>query len=134
MRYLFIVVLMFISTALVYGQEDEVLHFGTTEKTDEEATYDSKGKHKEKKVLLLVRTDPRRVLDGNKCFKEYQQSIGVRVAKLEKGEPGNYNDMSRFAHNLGVRVRGTFRNGPFWVWKMNRKLKECKAQLHDFLG
>lgn len=114
--------------------QDDKLIFGDTEKTSYEPDYHSKGKNKERKTLLLIRKKAKKVLDGNKCFKEYQQSIGVRVAILAKGEPPYYNGMSKWIHNTSTRMRGTFRLGPFWVFRLNRRMKQCRESLHDFIG
>ena len=104
MRYLVGLVLMVISLS-VFGQEEKLI-FGNTEKTSYDPDYTSKGKNKSRKTLILVRNNPKRVLEGNKCFKEYQQSIGVRVSRLTKGEPPYYNGISKWVNNTSTRFRG----------------------------
>ena len=119
----------------VYAQGQDRLNFGDTEKTNENPTYASKSKdHKQRKTLILVKRNTKKLLEGNKCFEEFQLEKGVKVAFLEKGAPGNYNSISRLLHNTGVRIRGTFRYGPFWVIRLNKKRKECRDALHDFIG
>lgn len=132
MRYL--LSLVFVLAGLIaFGQKD-VLIFGDTEKTSFDPDYSSKDKSSGKKELLLIRKKSKKVLDGNKCFKDYQVSIGVRVKTLIKGEPPYYNGISKFITNTGTRIKGSFRLGPFWVIRLNKRMRQCRDSLHDFIG
>lgn len=132
MRYAILVVFI-LSAVPVFSQEERLI-FGDTEKTSMDPDYNSKGRYKGKKTLILIRKKARKVLDGNKCFKEYQQSIGVRVTNLSKGEPPYYNGTAKWINNMGTRIKGTFRLGPFWVIRLNKRMRLCRDNLHDFLG
>ena len=127
------VVLLLGCCSLTFAQDD--LKFGDTEKTNVKPTYKSSTRDfKPRKTLVLIQQNTSKLLTGNACWEEFQQEKGVKMAFLNKNEPGNYSAISRWFHNTGVRIRGTFRYGPFWVIRFNKKKNECREILHDFIG
>ena len=128
-----LLVLMVFSACLAWSQEEE-LRFGDTEKTNPNPTYSSKKREyrlKRKVHLTFLNSD--KLLEGNRCFEDYLDEKRIRLSAPSTGAE-SVGGLRRVLSNTGARIRGTFRHGPFWVARLNKKRRECRNALHDFIG
>ncbi len=113
----------------------EKLKFGDTEKTGGSPTYKPNDKkNKNKKPLQWVKNSPNGLLMGNTCMEEVFTDMGFIYTIQRKGRSDTMNELHRFFHNMSVKLRLTFKNGPFWKFKLKRKRKECRALTGDYVG
>jgi hypothetical protein len=89
---------------------------------------------KQKKIRYIITNDTRETLSGNKCAQDVTHSLGFEFLPMPKGGRGNKNEAERRLNNFGVKFMLLFRNGPLWEYKLNKRLKECKYKLGDYVG
>ncbi|WP_222933105.1 hypothetical protein, partial [Fulvivirga aurantia] len=112
---------------------------GDTGTTTNSPKYKPKHKnYKNKKPIEWVKNSPKGLLIGNPCMEDVYKDMGFRYVIQTKQKTkygGNYmNEFDRFWHNMVAKLRLTFKNGPFWKFKLKKKRKECRALTGDFVG
>lgn len=113
----------------------EKLDFGDTPTTNSDPKYRSNPKeYKNKNVIHWVKTSSKGLLLGNRCMEEVTTNMGFVYLIQPKGQQGNKTGFNRFTHNFAAKLRITFRNGPFWRFKLKKKTKECRKETGDFVG
>ena len=108
--------------------------FGTTSNTSIDPTHVREEPVKKKRLLAWIKNNPKNTLVGNKCMDEFTKSMGFEYVLQPKGRPGNYSELQRVMHNLGVKMALLLKNGPFWKLKLKKKRKECKEGTADYVG
>ena len=132
MRYCVLIVLCLI-TVQVQAQDD--LKFGDTGTTAKAPKYKSNPKdYKKQRPIQWVKNDARNLLIGNPCMEEMTQRMGFVYLIQPKGESPNENEVQRNLHNFFAKLKITFRNGPFWKFKLKKKRRNCGAETGDFVG
>ena len=130
MRILIIIVFTLVFGQLKAQETEDDLVFGTTEKTSDEPTYDSKGKEIPlEKIRFIYKKNGKRFLSDNKCFEDYTLSIGFQYQIATEGKPVMRNGFLRSMHNLGVKTTMMFKNGPFWGFKVRRQKRRCRENI-----
>ena len=135
MKYILLIGFM-LFWGLSYTQERDpnALQFGDTNMTNKRPKYKSKGQEEqERKILTLIKNSPKNTLNGNKCFEDYLYDLGIRYQVQSSSNP-QYKPVAKYFHNVGVRVRTTFRNGPLWRIRLAKRRRECQLLLRDFMG
>ncbi len=126
------VVIIFLSLS-TYAQEK--LEFGDTGTTTESPKYKSKKKdYKNKHKIQWVKNNAKGLLIGNPCMDEVIDDMGFVYLVQPKGQVLNDNEFQRNIHNFFAKLRITFRNGPFWKFKLNKWRKRCQTETGDFVG
>ena len=126
----FLIVLIHVSQA----QDD--LKFGDTGTTNKKSpTYKSKNKDFRKGHLIQwIKNDTKGLLLGNRCMEDVTRSMRFEYVVQPKGQPGNRSEFGRLIHNFFAKIGITFRNGPFWKFKLKKKRKECRRKTGDYVG
>ena len=102
----------------------EKLDFGDTGTTNKAPKYKSNPKdYKQKRPIQWVKNTAKDLLIGNPCMEEVTQEMGFVYLIQPKGASPNKNDVQRLMHNLFAKLAITFRNGPFWKFKLKKKRK-----------
>lgn len=122
---------LLLSFSTINAQE---LDFGDTYNTNTEPSIREGKRKKPKRMLSWIKNDPKNTLMGNKCFDEFTKSLGFEYVLQPRGEYGNRSEFSRLMHNLRVKLSLTFKNGPFWKFKLKKKRRECRKDTGDFMG
>jgi len=60
--------------------------------------------------------------------------MGFMYLAVPPGQAENYDGITRWFHNFGVKCLMVFRHGIFWKAKVNKKFQECKYSSGDFVG
>lgn len=116
------------------------LDFGDTKTTTKSPKYKSKKKDfKKKRPVEWVKNSPKGLLIGNPCMETVTKEMGfiyVIQSKIPQSRYGGtrLTDFERFWHNMFAKLRITFKNGPFWKFKLKKKRKECRGLTGDFVG
>jgi len=138
-----IVVLLWIFCLLnihgIYAQDEEVQKY---EKDDPTKNIEEEVKvfHKEhdptddKLLRYLIKKDTRGTLAGNKCVLDATHRMGFEYLASTKGDPGYKNEFYRWKHNFGVKSYLFFTRGPFWKFKIKKKIKDCRYLTGDYVG
>lgn len=130
MRVIFIFIILF----LAFDGVAQTTAFGSTSKTSVNPEHKENLKKKDKRLLALIKNNPKKTLMGNRCMDEYTRKLGFEYVLQPKGQQGNRTEFQRLMHNFGVKVNLLFKNGPFWKVKLNKKRKECMAKTGDYAG
>ncbi len=111
------------------------LDFGGTDNTlfDPEIP-DETEKPRKPRSFYLVLKSTKGTLYGNKCIEEVTYSMGFKFLVQPYGNIGYRSEVGRVLHNFFTRILLTFRNGPFWYFRLKRKIEECKEFSGDFVG
>jgi len=133
-----VVLLIFFSLTIINLPAQDKLDFGDTPATNKSPKYKSNNKDfKEKRPIEWVKNSPEGLLIGNPCMEELRSNMGF-VYVVQTNNRSIYktrmNGFDRFWHNLFAKLRITFRNGPFWKFKLKKKRKECREITSDFVG
>ena len=111
------------------------LDFGNTSTTSLEPTYKSKKKdYKNEHLVSIIKKDTKGLLLGNRCLQDVTRDMGFEYVVQPKREKLSMNGFERLIHNFGAKLKITFKNGPFWKFRLKKKRKECKQQTGDFVG
>ncbi len=89
---------------------------------------------KKKRIRYIITRDTKNTLAGNVCFEEATRKMGFLYMAVPHGQVENYDGVTRWFHNFGVKFMILLRNGIFWKTKVNKKYKECKYGSGDFTG
>ncbi len=89
---------------------------------------------KKKKIRYIITKDTKNTLSGNVCFEEATKKMGFLYMAIPHGQAENYDGVTRWFHNFGVKFMIILKNGIFWKSKVNKKFKECKYGSGDFVG
>ena len=89
---------------------------------------------KEEKIRYIITKDTKNTLAGNKCFEDATRAMGFLYLAVPPGQAENYDGVTRWFHNFGVKFMIMLRYGIFWKTKVNKKFKECKYSSGDFVG
>lgn len=118
------------------SQAQDDLKFGDTRTTNRKSpTYKSRNKDFRKTHLIQwIKNDTKGLLLGNKCMEEVTRSMRFEYVVQPKGQPGNRSEFGRLTHNFFAKLGITFRNGPFWKFKLKKKRKECRRKTGDYMG
>lgn len=132
MRGLLIIICLFF---VIPVTAQEKLKFGDTGKTNTSPTYTPKDKKiKKRKPLQWVKNSPNGLLIGNSCMEEVFSDMGFIYTIQRKGRIDTMNELHRFFHNMMVKLKLSFKNGPFWKFKLKKKRKECRELTGDYVG
>ncbi len=132
MRLIIAGVIIFLNLS-TYAQEK--LQFGNTGTTTESPKYKSKKRnYKNKHKIQWVKNNAKGLLVGNPCMDEVIDDMGFVYLIQPKGKVLNDSEFQRNIHNFFAKLRITFRNGPFWKFKLNKWRKRCQAETGDFVG
>lgn len=104
---------------------------GTTN-TDLDAHIKDEPKPEEEFMYLYLMKSKGKLL-GNRCVTEFTEKMGFRYILM----PRNGSGMSGFEqrlNNVKTRFILLFRNGPFWNYRLQRKIKECRKKTGDYVG
>jgi hypothetical protein len=113
----------------------EILKFGDTNTTNKKPTYQSdKSELKRRKPVFIIKNSPTGLLLGNRCVEEFTEAMGLEYLVQLKGQPGYKGGLGRQLHNLGAKTTMTFRKGPFWKGKVEKRRRDCRRQTGDFMG
>jgi len=119
-------------TPNAYAQDKDYI---PTRNTVPDARPDPKSQGpKKKKIRYIITNNTKNTLAGNKCFEDATQKMGFMYMAVPKGQVPNYDGVTRWFHNFGVKFVLLFKNGPFWKRKVNKKFEECKYNSGDFVG
>jgi hypothetical protein len=133
MRVIFIFLLAALYTSAAYAQDD--LKFGDTGTTTKAPKYKSNRKdYKHRRPIQWVKNNGTNLLIGNPCMEETTQKMGFVYLVQLKGNAPNESEFHRLMHNLFAKLAITFRNGPFWKFKLKKKRRQCRAETGDFVG
>ena len=111
------------------------LVFGDTPTTAKSPKYKSNPKeYKEKRPIQWVKSSSKGLLIGNPCMEEVTNKMGFVYLIQPKGQEPNQNGLQRNIHNFFAKIKITFRNGPFWKFKLKKKRRECGTETGDFVG
>lgn len=134
MRLLFLCFSILLS-ASSFSIAQEMLEFGDTPTTTKSPKYKPKHKdYKSKHKIQWVKSNGKNLLIGNPCMDELIHDMGFVYLVQPKGQAPNESGFQRNVHNLFAKLRITFRNGPFWKFKLKRWRKRCGAETGDFVG
>lgn len=115
-----------------FGQEKKVPKTNTI---DQYSTINKKKEGpKVKKPLLIVKTNTKGILYGNRCFEEFTRSKGYAYVIQPKGEPSFKSSMKRGFHNFGVKFVVLLKNGIFWKIAEKKRIKDCRMKTGDRVG
>ncbi len=132
--FLLVVLLSFIWVNNGYSQDQNRPSF-PTQNTVIDAKPDPKKQHKDiKPIRYIIKSDTKNTLAGNQCFEEVTTRMGFQYLAVPKGQVPNKNGWTRWWHNFGVKFIISWKNGPFWKSKVNKKYKECKYGSGDYTG
>ncbi len=132
--FLFLILSVFCLTNNVLAQDKTKPPF-PTQNTVIDAKPDPKKQHKDAKpVKYIIKNDTKNTLSGNQCFEEVTRGMGFQYLAVPKGQAPNKNGWSRWRHNFGVKCVISWKNGPFWKVKVNKRYKECKYGSGDYTG
>jgi len=132
--------LLFFCLVTMVCWSQEKLEFGDTGTTTKSPKYKPKhSNYKNKRPIEWVKNSPKGLLIGNPCMDDVIRDMGfVYVVqtkiKTSRYGGGRMNSFDRFWHNLVAKLRITFRNGPFWKFKLKKKRKECRKLTGDYVG
>lgn len=84
-------------------------------------------------IRYIYKTDPQRLLIGNRCVEEYTRSMGFVYVVVVPNANGDA-DMNHFFHNMGTSLLLTFTKGPFWSRKVRKRIEKCRMSSGDFVG
>ncbi|MBL6448028.1 hypothetical protein JMN32_17050 [Fulvivirga sp. 29W222] len=127
------IIVFLLSAGTCYGQDD--LKFGDTGTTNKASKYKPNAKmHKKRRMIQWVKSDAAGLLQGNRCMDEITNDMGFVYVVQPKGQVGNRSEFGRLAHNFFAKIGITFRNGPFWKFKLKKKRRECRRSTGDFVG
>ncbi len=90
-------------------------------------------KTKKTKYISIYKTNPTKVLYGNRCVDEYTHKMGFEYILVMPDRDGDV-DVKMVASNIGNSILLTFKNGPFWSRKVKKKIKECRQSTGDYVG
>jgi hypothetical protein len=122
---------------LALGQVASKRHSASTMPFTSNTAHLDMGKSKKQSgkssLRYLYKTDPQRILSGNRCAEEYTRSLGFVYVIVLPEEDGDAN-LGNFFHNFGTSIVLTFRNGLFWSHKVKKRIEKCKISSGDFVG
>lgn len=135
-RLIFVVLLLIISCiAKSTHAQDTEKDYIPTRNTVPDARPDPKTQGPtEEKVRYIITKDTKNTLAGNICFEEATRAMGFLYLAVPAGQAANYDGVTRWFHNFGVKFMLMLKNGIFWKSKVNKKFKECKYGSGDFVG
>lgn len=86
-----------------------------------------------KKTEYLLTRKPTKVLYGNPCAEEVTYNYGfIYVFNPKNSAEGYYNE-NAFWHNFTTKFKLLFKNGPFYMSKVKKGIKECRKSSGDFV-
>jgi hypothetical protein len=88
----------------------------------------------QKPLRFMYLKDGKGRLSGNRCALLFSEKMGIQYVMMPKSQAGSPGKLQQTLHNLGVRFLLTFRNGPFWHLRLNRKIKDCRQKTGDYAG
>lgn len=134
-RCILLSIFFLVSTSLLAQESNDKLEFGDTGTTTKSPKYKSnKRDYKKKRPIQWVKNTAKDLLIGNPCMEEVTQEMGFVYLIQPKGASPNKNEVQRLLHNLFAKLAITFRNGPFWKFKLKKKRKECGMETGDIVG
>jgi len=104
-----------------------------TPKTKNKVSPD-KDPQKEKRYLTIWRRNTKGTLYGNRCGTEVTRKCGFEYVIVTAKQRGGPSRFRRAMHNAGVNFLLFFRNGPFWKFRLRKRLKRCRYQTGDYMG
>jgi hypothetical protein len=133
-----VVVWMLIHTMTV-GAQAQAKKFKKGNRTEDSSNISLYGKeptkkgNKKAKYISIYRTNPTKVLYGNRCVDEQTHKMGFEYVLVMPDRNGDI-DVKMVASNIGNSILLTFKNGPFWSQRIKKKIKECRQSSGDFVG
>jgi hypothetical protein len=131
-RLFLIVILVWSSSVVVFAQE--TMPRTNTTDIDAKVNKNRERPEKKKRYLVIVKTNTKGILYGNKCFEDYTLSKGYLYEIQKKGKNESMSGFDRFWHNFGVNTALIFTKGPWWKLSANKQMKECRKLSGDFVG
>lgn len=104
---------------------------GTTNTNLDAQIKDAPEAEKEYMYLYLMKSKGK--LLGNRCVTEFTEDMGFRYILMPKAGSGMSGFEQRL-NNFKTRFILLFRNGPFWNYRLQRKIKECRRKTGDYVG
>lgn len=71
---------------------------------------------------------------GNKCVEENTRKMGFHYELVPKQGPGRKTATGVFLHNSATKFLLYFKNGPFWQYRLRKKIDECRFKTGDYIG
>lgn len=90
--------------------------------------------NKKERSLYLVLKNTDGTLYGNKCAEDLTYRMGFRYLVQPYGLPGYRSEAGRSLHNFLTRLLLSFRNGPFWYYRLRKRIRDCQELTNDFVG
>lgn len=132
MRAVLVAIFFFVGSTLL---AQDKLEFGNTSTTAKAPKYKSKkSDYKNKHKIQWVKNSSKGLLVGNPCMDDVTHDMGFVYLIQPKGQPLNESGFQRNVHNFFAKLRITFKNGPFWKFKLKKWRKKCQAETGDFVG
>lgn len=114
--------------------QGHLIHVERTNNTSIKVKPSPNKEFKKKKIRYIVKSDTKNLLLGNKCAEEETLKMGFMYVATPKGQPGNKDQVKRTFKNLATKTFLLFKNGPFWKYRLKKRVKKCRQMTGDFVG